>query len=61
MGRCRWQIPRAVSQSAEVSQSDVEKVESGKREAEMREIIERVTPKTWKRDKARLLELLAAG
>jgi len=33
----------------------------GKREAEMREIIERVTPKSWKRDKARLLELLKAG
>ena len=26
---------------------------------EMRQIIERVTPKTWKRDKARLLELVA--
>ena len=27
---------------------------------QMREIIERVTPRTWKRDKARLLEMLAA-
>ncbi|MBP8258757.1 MAG: hypothetical protein KA118_03740 [Verrucomicrobia bacterium] len=26
---------------------------------QMREIIEKVTPRTWKRDKARLLKLLA--
>jgi hypothetical protein len=34
--------------------------DSGQKSArdEMREIIERVTPRTWKRDKARLLELL---
>ena len=33
--------------------------EKDERDAEMREIIERVTPKSWKRDKARLLELVA--
>lgn len=38
-----------------------QRAEGGKRDAVMREIIERVTPKTWKRDKTRLLELLKGG
>jgi len=40
------------------SEGEGQRAEGGKRDAVMREIIERVTPKTWKRDKARLLELL---
>ena len=34
---------------------------TGKREEELRGIIEKMTAKTWKKDKGRLLELLAPG
>jgi hypothetical protein len=43
-------MPRMLGESAQKSTRD-----------EMRSIIERVTPGTWKRDKARLLELLATA